>query len=59
MDFLEDISCERIEASQLAGATDACYRELMKLVPENFKIMILPSYFNYTDTERIRTIMMD
>jgi hypothetical protein len=31
----------------------------MKLVPENYKVMMLPAFFNYTDAERIRTILSD
>ena len=33
--------------------------ELMKLVPENYKVMVLPAFFNYTDAERIKTILSD
>lgn len=31
----------------------------MKLIPENYKIFILPAFFNYTDCERIRTVISD
>ena len=34
-------------------------RELGKLVPENYKILVLPAFFNYTDAERIKTIIAD
>ena len=34
-------------------------KELLKLVPEKYKITILPTFFNYTDPERIRTIISD
>lgn len=31
----------------------------MKLVPENFKISLLPAFFNHTDGERIGTVIRD
>jgi len=34
---------------------DRLNRELIKLVPENYKIMVLPAFFNYTDPEKVRT----
>ena len=34
-------------------------KELLKLIPENYKMQILPSFFNYTDSERIRTVISD
>lgn len=33
--------------------------ELMKLIPENYKILILPAFFNFTDPERIRTVIAE
>jgi hypothetical protein len=34
-------------------------KELMKLVPENFKISLLPAFFNHIDGERIGTVIRD
>jgi hypothetical protein len=34
-------------------------KDLVKLLPENYKIMLLPAYFNYTDSDRIRTVISD
>ena len=31
----------------------------MKLVPEKYKITVLPAFFNYTDAERIKTMISD
>ena len=32
---------------------------MVKLIPENYKIQILPAFFNYTDPERLRTVVAD
>ena len=34
-------------------------KELIKLVPENFKIAMLPAFFNHVDAERIGTVVRD
>jgi hypothetical protein len=38
---------------------NAVNKEVMKLVPANYNIAILPAFFNHTDGERIRTIIRD
>ena len=35
------------------------HKELMKLVPENFKISLLPAFFNHIDGDRIGTVIRD
>ena len=34
-------------------------KELIKLVPESFKISILPAFFNHTDADRIGMVVKD
>ena len=34
-------------------------RNLMKMVPENFKVEVFPSFFNTTETERISTVLRE
>ena len=57
IDFLEDMECQRILKPNLAKTN--VNKELMKLVPENFKIAMLPAFFNHTDGERIGTVIRD
>lgn len=57
LDFLEDEECSRMakpKSTQLV-----VYKEMMKLVPENFKIALLPAFFNHTDGDRIGTVIRD
>ena len=35
------------------------FKELMKLTPANYKITMLPAFFNHTDGERIATVIRD
>jgi hypothetical protein len=57
LDFLEDLECHRILRPNVAKTN--VNKELMKLVPENFKISMLPAFFNHTDGERIGTVIRD
>jgi hypothetical protein len=57
MEFLEDMECCRILKPNLARVN--VNKELMKLVPENYKISMLPAFFNHTDGERIGTVIRD
>lgn len=57
IDFLEDMECHRITKPNTAKAN--VNKEIMKLVPENYKIAILPTFFNNTDAERIGTVVKD
>ena len=57
LDFLEDMECLRILKPN--SAKNTVNKELMKLVPENFKISLLPAFFNHIDGERIGTVIRD
>ena len=57
LDYLEDTECLRITKPK--SAASAVNKELMKLVPECFKISILPAFFNHTETERIGNVLRD
>lgn len=57
IDYLEDMECLRISKPETAKANVT--KEIMKLVPENFKISMLPTFFNNTDAERIGTVIKD
>ena len=57
MEFLEDMECCRILKPNIARVN--VNKELMKLVPENYKISMLPAFFNHTDGERIGTVIRD
>jgi len=63
IDYLEDVECQRIPAPKPGGKPtaqkNAVNKEVMKLVPANYNIAILPAFFNHTDGERIRTIIRD
>ena len=54
LDFLEDFEAGRLEGSE----TEAMLRErfeesLMMEVPIDYKISLLPFWYNYTDTDKI------
>jgi len=57
IDYLEDMECLRISKPKTAKAN--VNKAIMKLVPENFKISMLPTFFNNTDAERIGTVIKD
>ena len=40
-------------------ACDFAKNELLKLIPPDYRIAVLPCFFNYTDAERIRTMIVD
>ena len=58
IDYLEDIECLRITKSKQNNESNVV-REILKLVPENYKISLLPSFFNNIDGERIGTVFRD
>ena len=57
LDYLEDLECLRLAKPNSAKAL--VYEEMMKLVPENYKISLLPAFFNHTDGDRIGTVIRD
>eukprot|EP00347_Sterkiella_histriomuscorum_P007723 403347806 len=59
LDFIEDQQCERLSKDLINSTRDKLNKELIKLIPENYKIMLLPSFFNYTDAERIKSVIAD
>ena len=60
LDYLEDLDCDRfINMSEQEAARSLVEKELLKMVPENYRIAILPAFFNYTDPERIITTIVD
>jgi hypothetical protein len=67
MDYLESIDTLRIPRQKYnkdgTPKEDKYYKdikkELMKLVPEQFKISLLPAFFNHIDGERIGTVIRD
>lgn len=67
MDYLENIDTLRIPRPKYnkdgTPKEDKYYKdikkELMKLVPEQFKISLLPAFFNHIDGERIGTVIRD
>ena len=56
-DFMEDVDCLRIGKPKEAEAN--IMKEIMKLVPLNYKISMLPAFFNNTDADRIGTVIRD
>lgn len=61
LDYLEDRECDRLPHSEeeRLQIRQHVEHELLKLVPENYRIAILPAFFNYADPERIRTVLND
>ena len=59
LDLLEDIDCDRISKDKIQKEKEKMQAELFKLIPDNYKVQMLPSYFNYIDCERIRTVIYD
>ena len=57
LDFLEDCECLRIATP--AKTRLNVKKEIMKLVPENFRISMMPIFFNHNDAERIGTVIKD
>ena len=57
LDFLEDCECLRIANPSKTRLN--VKKEIMKLVPENFRISIMPIFFNHEDAERIGTVIKD
>ena len=58
IDYMEDVDCLRTKAKSQSALT-MVKKELMKLVPEGYKISMLPSFFNNSDPERIGTVIRD
>ena len=63
IEYLEDVECHRIQLPKGKGRLTpqkvAVNKEVMKLVPADYNISILPAFFNHTDGERIGTIIRD
>ena len=60
LDFMEDRECHRFESeADVKKERIRVNKELIKLVPENFKISMLPAFFNHVDAERIGTVIRD
>ena len=57
LDYLEDEECLRLSKPESAHAL--VRRDLMKLVPPDHKIALLPAFFNHTDGDRIGTVIRD
>lgn len=57
IDYLEDLECQRL--SNPKKTRSLVDDELRKLVPENFKISMLPAFFNHIDPDRIGTVIRD
>lgn len=57
LDYLEDEDCMRYTKPEQAKTL--VKKEMMKLVPENFQISLLPAFFNHTDADRIGTVIRD
>jgi len=49
MDYIEDKQCDRILDEDMKESKEDLDKEIKKLIPENYKILILPAFFNYTD----------
>jgi hypothetical protein len=54
---MENLDCHRRANTQ--KGYNAIQLELMKLVPEEFEISMLPAFFNHTDGDRIGTVIKD
>lgn len=60
LDLLEDTDCGRYATlDEQYMVTENVKTEVMKIVPENYRIGILPAKFSYTDGERIRRAIID
>lgn len=57
LDYVEDVECLRLDNPKQEKIT--VFKELMKLTPPNYKITMLPAFFNHTDGERIATVIRD
>ena len=57
IDYLEDTECLRILKPETALKN--VNKEVRKLVPESYKISMLPAFFNHTDGERLGTVIRD
>jgi hypothetical protein len=57
IDYLEDLECQRL--SNPKATRELVNKELRKLVPESYKISMLPAFFNHIDPERIGTVIRD
>lgn len=59
LEFIEDEECLRMDDKAAEVIKRKIEKNIKKIVPENFKISLFPSYFNTCDTERIGTILKD
>lgn len=59
MDYLEDIACLRVTELKTNTLNANINQEIMKLVPDGFKISLFPSFFNTSDSERIGNVIRD
>jgi len=57
LDYLEDLDSGRL--GQPTVVYSNVKKDIMKLVPENYKITMLPTFFNNIDAERIGTVIRD
>jgi acetyl-CoA carboxylase alpha subunit len=53
--MMEDVACGRLEKGE--EEEERVRREIGKMVPENYRIAIMPMWFGYTDCERIRRVV--
>ena len=51
------LECQRL--SNPKATRELVNKELRKLVPESYKISMLPAFFNHIDPERIGTVIRD
>jgi len=57
LDFIEDCECLRLEDPETERKI--VWKDLKKLTPANYKISMLPMFFNHTDGERVATVIRD
>jgi hypothetical protein len=55
LDLLEDIACGRVVEEK--RDMERVRKEVSKIVPENYRIAVMPMWFSYTDCERIRRVV--
>ena len=59
LDILEDEAAGRFGEANLKALKKKRLIEVRKLMPPEYKVDVLPSHFNYFDSERIKTMVLD
>lgn len=59
LNILEDEALGTYSPQKLNSMKSDSLIQIRKLVPQDYKVEMMPSFFNYLDSERIKTILLE